>query len=77
MGLSSPFLTRCRGAPDCPQRRLPLAGSLASALGGSVGGLAYVFFGKPALNIAVGLLLGAIGGAIVGAAAARYAATRG
>ena len=53
------------------------AGSLAGMLGGGVGGVAYVFFGKPALNIVVGLLLGAIGGAIIGAASARYAATRG
>ena len=43
-----------------------LAGSLAGAIGGFVGGVSYVFFGKPALNIAVGLVAGAVAGAAVG-----------
>jgi hypothetical protein len=33
--------------------------------------VSYVIFGKSVLNVAVGLLLGAVGGAIVGAAATR------
>lgn len=44
----------------------PLAGALTGAIGGGVGGIAYLLFGKPALNIAVGLLGGAIGGAAIG-----------
>jgi hypothetical protein len=43
-----------------------LAGSLAGAMGGFVGGVSYVFFGKPALNIAVGLVAGAVAGAAIG-----------
>jgi hypothetical protein len=44
----------------------PLAGALTGAIGGGVGGLAYLGFGKPALNIPVGLLAGAIAGGAVG-----------
>jgi hypothetical protein len=42
------------------------AGGQAGAVGGFIGGLAYFLFGKPALNIVVGLLAGAIGGAAIG-----------
>jgi len=45
----------------------PLAGGLAGLTGGAAGGLAYLAFGKPMLNIPVGLLLGAMcGTAVVG-----------
>lgn len=47
-----------------------LAGAVSGSIGGLVGGAAYVFFGKPALNLVVGLVLGSIGGAGVGAMAA-------
>ncbi len=41
-------------------------GGQAGAIGGFIGGLAYFLFGKPALNIVVGLLAGAIAGAAIG-----------
>ena len=47
-----------------------LAGAIAGALGGFVGGVSYVVFGKPALNIAVGLLAGAVLGGAIGATGA-------
>lgn len=47
-----------------------LASGLAGAISGGVGGVSYVLFGKPALNVAVGLLLGTASGAVVGGAAA-------
>lgn len=47
-----------------------LAAAIAGALGGFVGGVSYVVFGKPALNIAVGLLAGAVVGGAIGAAGA-------
>jgi hypothetical protein len=47
-----------------------LAGGMAGAIGGFVGGVSYVVFGKPALNIAVGLLAGAVSGAAIGTAGA-------
>jgi hypothetical protein len=43
-----------------------IAGGLAGAIGGTVGGLAYVVFSKPLLNVAVGLVVGLAGGAILG-----------
>jgi hypothetical protein len=43
-----------------------LAGGLAGAIGGFVGGVSYVFFGKPALNVALGLAAGAVAGAAIG-----------
>jgi hypothetical protein len=47
-----------------------LSGGMAGAIGGFVGGVSYVFFGKPALNIAVGLLAGAVVGGLIGAGGA-------
>ncbi len=47
-----------------------LAGAVAGSISGGIGGMAYVVFGKPMLNIVVGLALGAIGGAIIGSVAA-------
>jgi hypothetical protein len=47
-----------------------LSGALAGAIAGCVGGVAYLLFGKPALNIPLGLLAGAIGGGVVGFAGA-------
>ncbi|HEV2009452.1 MAG TPA: hypothetical protein VGS17_00290 [Candidatus Limnocylindria bacterium] len=47
-----------------------LAGAITGTIGGAAGGLAYVAFGKPLLNIAVGTVAGALGGAIVGAGSA-------
>ena len=43
-----------------------LAGALAGAIGGVAGGLTYVAFGKPVLNVVVGLVGGALCGVIVG-----------
>jgi hypothetical protein len=42
------------------------SGALAGAIGGCVGGIAYLIAGKPALNIAVGLLGGALTGGALG-----------
>jgi hypothetical protein len=47
-----------------------IAGGVVGAMSGGVAGVAYMIFGKAALNVAVGLLVGAFGGAIIGAAAA-------
>jgi hypothetical protein len=47
-----------------------LAGALAGAISGGVGGVAFVLFGKSALNVAAGILLGVVVGALVGAAGA-------
>src|SRR5207237_80535 len=44
-----------------------LAGAVAGCISGAVGGIAYVLFGKPLLNIVVGLLLGAVAGGVIGA----------
>jgi hypothetical protein len=56
-----------------------MAGAIAGAVGGIVGGIAYVLYGKSFLNIGVGLVLGTIGGAVIGAAggllARRYTLT--
>jgi hypothetical protein len=53
-----------------------VAGAVAGVLSGASGGLAYVAFGKPMLNLIVVPLLGVVGGAVVGAIAARYALRR-
>lgn len=53
-----------------------LAGAIAGAIGGMFGGLAYVWFGKPFLNVLVGLLLGAGGGSVLGSLGALFAIRR-
>jgi hypothetical protein len=52
------------------------AASLAGAIGGAAGGIAYVVYGKAIVNVAVGILLGTVGGALIGAASARWARRR-
>jgi hypothetical protein len=52
-----------------------LAGGVAGSFAGGVGGVSYVFFGKPLLNVAVGLVLGLLAGAFVGGFAALAGAT--
>jgi hypothetical protein len=54
-----------------------LAGAVAGAMGGVAGGLCYVAYGKPAVNVAVGLLAGAAGGAVIGGLAALFGHRRG
>jgi hypothetical protein len=53
-----------------------LAGAVAGIISGGVGGVSYVFFGKPLVNIAVGLLLGALAGGAVGAVGAELGIIR-
>jgi hypothetical protein len=43
-----------------------IAGGLAGAISGAVGGVAYVAFGKPLLNLPVGVVVGLVGGATIG-----------
>lgn len=50
-----------------------VGGAMTGAIGGGLGGLSYVLFGKPVLNIIVGLLLGSAAGAVVGAVGALVA----
>ncbi len=52
------------------------AGAIAGAIGGCVGGLTYLAFGKSPLNIALGTVVGALEGAIVGMAGAWFASSR-
>jgi len=40
-----------------------LAGAVTGSIGGLVGGAAYVLFGKAALHLVIGLVLGSLGGA--------------
>jgi ABC-type uncharacterized transport system permease subunit len=47
-----------------------IAGLVAGALSGLVAGLSYVVFGKPLLNIPVGIILGCVAGGVWGAAGA-------
>ena len=53
-----------------------IAGAVAGLLSGVIGGLSYVAFGKPLLNVIVGALIGGAGGATVGVIAARLAVRR-
>jgi len=53
-----------------------IAGAVAGLLSGVIGGLSYVAFGKPLLNVIVGALIGGAGGATVGVIAARLAMRR-
>ena len=53
-----------------------VAGAIAGAIGGCAGGLTYMAFGKPALNVVLGLAAGVVGGGIVGAVGARLSTRR-
>ena len=53
-----------------------VAGAIAGAIGGCAGGLTYMAFGKPALNVMLGLAAGVVGGGIVGAVGARLSTRR-
>ena len=53
-----------------------IAGSVAGLLSGAIGGLSYILFGKPLLNVIVGPAIGAVGGAFVGAVAGFLALRR-
>jgi uncharacterized membrane protein len=44
-----------------------LSGAVAGAIGGTAGGVAYVIYGKPAVNIPIGLITGLVGGLVLGA----------
>ena len=52
------------------------AGAIAGAIGGCVGGLTFVAFGKPVVNIAIGLVAGVLGGGVVRAAGAWFSRRR-
>jgi hypothetical protein len=43
-----------------------LAGALAGAIGGGTGGVAFVVYGKPVINIPIGLVAGLVGGLALG-----------
>ena len=47
-----------------------LAAAVAGAVTGLAGGLCFVLFGKPLLNIPIGMALGCVAGAVWGAAGA-------
>jgi hypothetical protein len=53
-----------------------LSGAVAGAIGGAASGAAYVAYGKPALNIAIGLVAGLGGGVVMGAIGAAAARRR-
>jgi hypothetical protein len=53
-----------------------IASAVAGLLSGAIGGLSYVAFGKPLLNMIVGPVIGAVGGAVVGSIAAFLALRR-
>jgi hypothetical protein len=53
-----------------------VSGAVAGAIGGAVSGAAYVAYGKPALNIAIGLAFGLGGGVVMGAIGAAAARRR-
>ena len=53
-----------------------IAGATAGGIGGFAGGVAYVVYGKPALNVVVGTIVGVAAGAALGAAGAMVAARK-
>lgn len=53
-----------------------LSGALAGAIGGVLGGVTYVVYGKPLLNIPIGLVAGSVGGLALGALGAAVARRR-
>ena len=52
------------------------AGAAAGGIGGCAGGVAYVVYGKPALNVVVGTIVGIAAGAALGTVGAWVAARR-
>ena len=64
------------GSGSDPAGAGALAGALAGMIGGVAGGLCFVAFGKPVLNVAIGVLAGASGGALVGGIAGRLSRRR-
>ena len=52
------------------------AGAIAGAIGGCVGGLTYVAFGKPVVNVLIGLVAGLLGGGVVSTAGAWFGRPR-
>jgi hypothetical protein len=53
-----------------------LAGAVAGAIGGATGGVAFVVYGKPVINIPIGLVAGLVGGIALGALGAATARRR-
>jgi hypothetical protein len=53
-----------------------IAGATAGGIGGFAGGVAYVVFGKPAVNVVAGTILGVAAGLALGAVGAMVAARR-
>ncbi|HET6312183.1 MAG TPA: hypothetical protein VFH00_14410 [Candidatus Nitrosotalea sp.] len=53
-----------------------IAGATAGAVGGCMGGVAYVVFGKSAVNVVVGLIVGVAAGAALAAVGAMVGARR-
>ena len=65
------FAAARRTSGRAGRRSAVVAAGLAGGIGGAAGGVVYVAYGKPALNIAVGLLAGGTGGCLIGALAGR------
>ena len=53
-----------------------LAGAVAGAIGGLTGGVAYVLYGKSAINVVVGTVVGIVLGASLGAAGSHWGIRR-
>ena len=53
-----------------------IAGATAGGIGGCAGGVAYVVFGKSAVNVVAGTIVGVAAGAVLGAAGAFVATKR-
>lgn len=53
-----------------------IAGATAGGIGGCAGGVAYVVFGKSAVNVVAGAIVGVAAGAALGAVGAMVAARR-
>jgi hypothetical protein len=53
-----------------------IAGGTAGGIGGCAGGVAYVLFGKPAVNVVAGTIVGVVAGVALAAVGALVAAKR-
>jgi hypothetical protein len=53
-----------------------IVGATAGGIGGCAGGVAYVVFGKPVVNVVAGAIVGVAAGALLGAVGALVAARR-